>query len=109
MIIGKAPCTTLRRKPCRRLKSAGRLKPSVWPFPGELLPPRRRFSLDRGILQLDGNHSVDLEFFDCLQVRRKFYHSSTGRKITMNFTVAITEVNMDRSVLEFNHLRGAGI
>ena len=63
----------------------------------------------RRIFELDGDNAVDLQFLDRLQIGLEFDYTAARGKVTVDFAVAIADVNMDGLAFELNELKRASI
>ena len=48
-----------------------------------------------GVFEFDGNGTIDIEFFDGLQIRSEFHDATSRWKIAMDHAIAITNVDVN--------------
>lgn len=54
-----------------------------------------------GVFEFDGNGTIDIEFFDGLQIRSKFHDAASRWKIAMDHSIAITNVDVNGLASQF--------
>jgi hypothetical protein len=75
-------------------------------FPVGLLDPLDDARRVGRVFQLDGNYSLHRELFDGLKVGGEFDDAAPGRKVPVDFAIAVADMDMDGLLSEEMNLGG---